>query len=209
MKDRIREWLREPNSIPRSVRILVVAVVAVVTVGGGAFAVEHTYQPSYCANCHGASHFDYTAPSLIHPTSVHCFECHLPPGVPKFFPIRREKGLNVFTADPRVVSRNCIRCHSNIPKTNSTAGFKYNRYHINIPHRLMLAQRADCVTCHYNIRHDFSPHPTNRPPMQTCFRSGCHELNTPLGNCTLCHVNGPPAGKTMPNIQELPPPVLN
>lgn len=134
-----------------------------------------TARESYCMSCHYRQGYsEFWKGSQVHPVDVGCPECHADHN--QFIP-------RSFSADAERININCVRCHKNII-TDEQIGYKTNLISIRIPHELHIKNvGAQCTDCHYAVRHDRTPRPTNRPHMEACF--SCHsQTKSP---CEICH----------------------
>lgn len=143
--------------------------------------------PVFCNTCHTKTHEpELWRMSKVHPNSVTCIDCHA---------TSRGLILRNFSAQPKRVNPNCIRCHklSDVRKIGGPGyRFKKNVNNVRIPHELHVIELgANCTDCHYNLVHDRRKHKTNRPPMEGCL-SQCHAAEA--DNCGKCHPSGIPTG---------------
>jgi hypothetical protein len=132
----------------------------------------------YCMICHSKERYlEQWHKSKVHP-DIKCADCHgRPEEIMKFN----------LSANQDVTSKNCIRCHKDIIKTDKKDHFEFNEFNILIPHKLHFDNNILCTDCHSNIRHEKRKNGTYRPTMKTCF-SKCHPKEKTL--CTQCHPHG-------------------
>lgn len=148
-----------------------------------------TSDPAYCLTCHGGTGNlpNRGVGSKVHPSfaQVTCVDCHAKRGM-----LIYEGYKSGFMSEPERVAPNCLHCHEEMTARNDQADFKFNTFHVKVPHKLHFDLGARCTDCHSNIVHDLRAVQTNRPRMEYC--SQCHA--TTVETCTKCHGSGIPPG---------------
>ncbi len=153
-----------------------IAGVAAAGVGLGLTSYT-THARQFCLSCHQYQRIAFEQQSKLHPSSVVCADCHREGHT--LLPTR-------FAAEASVVRVQCQHCHEPVV-SDAQREYKYNPMHINITHASHLKlPGVTCITCHYNVAHDRRERPTNRPPMEACFK--CHKGQQRA--CDTCHPKG-------------------
>ncbi len=141
--------------------------------------------PRVCLSCHGTGEtLNVSMASHAHPDygQVGCVECHAKKA--GLLPILR----GGYSADPQVVSRNCQRCHEDIP-TRGERISKLGAAPVQFSHEEHVTKLSlECTECHSTLSHSRDPKSTNLPTHDSCF--GCHEKDQ--HTCATCHPKGSP-----------------
>ncbi|RLB05292.1 MAG: hypothetical protein DRG50_07445 [Deltaproteobacteria bacterium] len=133
--------------------------------------------PTICQECHSDVAFLWRG-SKIHPTSVHCVQCHKSK-------ISSSRSPTMNAAD-EAINSNCIRCHRDI---QDQVFAKQPTKPIRMSHRYHLMEGLVCTDCHRNITHDRNRPGTNRPLKVRCFTCHIREMRWGgwRGTCFRCH----------------------
>lgn len=162
--------------LPRRTWALIITIILILAAIPGLGLVRFTTSHSFfCLSCHQNQEPTVRwLPSRMHPASVTCTDCHIPPG--EILPGK-------FSASDDLMNKNCLRCHSTLLKKGQPS--LENVRIVKISHKAHAEKKVLCIDCHRNIEHDsFTPR-TNRPQMETCYQ--CHQAHPRTQACDHCH----------------------
>jgi len=172
-------------------------VVVLIIIATG-FAI--VYDNAFCGRCHVIKKevTSFNA-SSHHRPGVVCQDCHTKPGVFNYFIRNLQAATHIVEYLSGHYQRpivtyvgveNCVTCHpkEQIERTNVVGDIRVN-------HTGLREAGYQCMTCHSQVVHgDVTPVGSRAPEstMHICWR--CHNgVDQPQG-CSICHVNGVPAG---------------
>jgi len=181
---------------------ILLGVLALLILATAGFALVNNNR--FCGTCHVIKKevvsFDA---SSHHKEGVGCQDCHTKPGVFNYFIRNLQSATHIIEyisgryQRPIVTyvgAENCVTCH---PKSQIEQDIIVGNIRVN--HKGLREAGYQCVTCHADVVHgDTTPIGSRaQSKMSICVR--CHNGVTQPRRCSICHLNGVPAGAA--NVQ--------